>query len=100
MKKGFVSAAAALLAVAFATQTESLYSGQLIAETGVTLSSWGGGKISEVKDVSLAGGNALKVETTNYFQGGLIQWAKPIDLTAAAQNKDAMLAVGVWIVNP
>lgn len=101
MKNAFLIAGATCAILAFASlQNQSLYNGQPLSETGITLTSWGGGKISEAKDVSLAGGSALKVETTNFFQGGMIQWPKPIDVSSASQSKDSLLGIGVWIVIP
>jgi hypothetical protein len=86
-------------AAAIAMADTVLYSGQPIASTGITLTSWGGGKIEEARDVSLAGGAALKLLTTNLFQGGLISFANPIDLSSAGSSKENVLAIGVWIAS-
>ncbi|MBA3726041.1 MAG: hypothetical protein H0W86_06215, partial [Armatimonadetes bacterium] len=80
-------AAVMTFAAAATLSAQSFYNGQPIATTGVTLSSWGGGKIIESKESSLAGGNALRVETGNLFQGGLISTASPLSLSGAAGNK-------------
>lgn len=90
---------AALVATVLVPADTYLYAGQPVSETGIGLSSWGGGKIVEMKDVSLAGGNALRVQTTNFFQGGLLQFPKPIDLTTAFQDKNNLLAIGVWVAD-
>jgi hypothetical protein len=63
---------------------------------GAKLNSWGGGKFVETKEFSLVGGNSLKVETTNLFQGGLLDLGKPVDLAGAFSGKENLLTLSVY----
>jgi hypothetical protein len=94
-----------LLALAFASamacalaQTGSIYNGQPLVNSGGKIASWGGGKIEESKDTSLVGGQSLRIESANMFQGGLITLGAPVDLTSASQNKSTMLTLGLYVM--
>ena len=87
------------LAMAVLAQGTSLYNGQPLANSGGSVVSWGGGKIEETQETSLAGGRSLKVETSNMFQGGVLKLGAPVDLSAfAASNKD-LLTFGLFVVD-
>ena len=91
------------LALASATacalaQTGSLYNGQPLVNSGGKIASWGGGKIEESKDTSLVGGQALRIESANMFQGGLIMLGAPADLNPASQNKNTLLTLGLYVM--
>lgn len=95
-----------LLALAFASvtacalaQTGSIYNGQPLVNSGGKIASWGGGKIEESKDTSLVGGQSLRVESANMFQGGLIILGAPVDLSSASQNKNTLLTLGLYVMD-
>jgi hypothetical protein len=78
-------------------QGASIYNGQPLANSGGSVVSWGGGKIEETAETSLAGGRSLKVETNNMFQGGVLKLGAPVDLSAAASGNKDLLTIGLWI---
>jgi len=88
-----------LLALAVLAQGPSLYNGQPLANSGGSVVSWGGGKIEETTEASLAGGRSLKIETGNLFQGGVVKFGAPADLGAFAASKKDLLTLGVFIVD-
>ena len=74
-----------LVALAVLAQGTSIYNGQPLAGSGGSVVSWGGGKIEETAETSLAGGRSLKVETNNMFQGGVLKLGSPVDLSDLRQ---------------
>lgn len=88
-----------ILAIAVLAQGPSLYNGQPLANSGGSVVSWGGGKIEETNEASLAGGRSLKVETNNLFQGGVVKFGAPTDLSGFAASKKDLLTVGVFVVD-
>jgi hypothetical protein len=87
------------LAMAVLAQGSSLYNGQPLANSGGSVVSWGGGKIEETSEASLAGGRSLKVETNNLFQGGVVKFGAPTDLSGFAASKKDLLTIGVFVVD-
>jgi hypothetical protein len=88
-----------ILAMAVLAQGQSLYNGQPLANSGGSVVSWGGGKIEETGEASLAGGRSLKVETNNLFQGGLINFGAAADLSGFASSKKDLLTIGLFVVD-
>lgn len=87
------------LALAVLAQGPSLYNGQPLANSGGSVVSWGGGKIEETAETSLAGGRSLKVETSNLFQGGVLKLGAPADLSAFATGNKDFLTIGLFVVD-
>jgi hypothetical protein len=86
-----------VLAMTVMAQGTGIYNGQPLANSGGSIVSWGGGKIEETGETSLAGGRSLKIETNNMFQGGVLKLGAPSDLNAsAAANKD-LLVIGIYV---
>lgn len=88
-----------LLAMAVLAQGPSLYNGQPLANSGGSVVSWGGGRIEETGEASLAGGKSLKVETSNLFQGGVVKFGSPTDLSGFAASKKDLLTIGLFVVD-
>ncbi|MDQ2986710.1 MAG: PKD domain-containing protein [Armatimonadota bacterium] len=87
------------LALAVLAQGPSLYNGQPLANSGGSVVSWGGGKIEETAETSLAGGRSLKVETSNLFQGGVLKLGAPADLSVFASGNKDFLTIGLFVVD-
>ena len=88
-----------LVALAILAQGTSIYNGQPLAGSGGSVASWGGGKIEETAETSLAGGRSLKVETNNMFQGGVLKLGSPVDLSGFAANKQDLLTIGLYVAD-
>lgn len=83
----------ALLAVAMGmASAQSLYSPTRPAkDQGITLKGWGSGTVSETDELAYEGTSSIRVSSRNFFQGGIISFAKAISLADAAKNKDNLL---------
>lgn len=68
-----------------------------IADQGITLKGWGNGLIAESNDRAIEGGNSIRISSRNFFQGGVINFAKPVDLTTATSSKENLLYVSISI---
>jgi len=80
-KLGLIALASAAVGLAHA---QSIYiPNQKIADQGVSLKGWGSGTIAETDEVASEGSYSLRVTTRNYFQGGIINFGKPVDLSSA-----------------
>lgn len=62
-----------------------------VATQEITLRGWGSGLISETDEVANEGAFSLRISTRNYFQGGIMMFAKPVDLSGAFGNKNNLL---------
>lgn len=85
--------------MAVLAQGPTLYSGQPLVNSGGSVVSWGGGKIEETAEASLAGGRSLKIEGNNLFQGGVIKFGAPSDLSGYAASKKDLLTLGLFVVD-
>lgn len=74
-----------------------LYAGQDPENEGIRLYPYGGGKISSTGELAIIGQYSLKVETTNPFQGGILEWRQPISLTNLSTNKQNLLQISVFV---
>jgi hypothetical protein len=84
--------AASLAGSAAAQSVSVLYSPARTAkDQGLTLRGWGSGLISETDETAYEGANSLRVSTRNFFQGGTIRFAKPIDLNQEFGEKANLL---------
>jgi hypothetical protein len=86
-----------LLAMTAMAQGPGIYTGQPLASTGGGVVSWGGGKIEETAETSLAGGRSLKIETNNMFQGGMLKLGAAADLSAFASGNKDLLVIGLYV---
>lgn len=75
----------------------SVYSGQALGD-GIRAQSWGGGTIQESTEVTLLGAHSLKITTATFHQGGILEFSQPIDVAAASNAKENLLAVAVWVI--
>ncbi len=79
------------------TISKSLFSGQAPENEGIRLYPYGGGKVSPTNELAIIGQYSLKVETTNAFQGGILEWRQPISLASLSNNKQNLLQISVYV---
>jgi hypothetical protein len=92
-----VLAICALAAVpAIAAQETVVYNGSLkSAPVPIALGSWGSGTLREVSEVQFQGPSALKLTSQGDFQGGRLDFRKPIDISGYAGQPNAYIEV--WV---
>lgn len=82
--------------VASSASAQSLYQpNRKISEQGISIKGWGSGTISETDEQKYEGSYSLCITTRNYFQGGLINMEKPVDLSAALADKNNLLRFAI-----
>lgn len=81
-----------LIGIASAQSPVSLYiPGHTIKDQGITLRSWGSGTIAETDEVAFEGVNSVRIRSRNYFQGGVLAFEKPIDVSKAFGDTNNLL---------
>ena len=95
MKATLLILASALAAVSVAQRASTIIYNptRTIADQGITVQGWGSGVIAQTDEVAYQGANSLRVSTRNFFQGGLIRFANPVNLATAFENKDNQLEI-------
>lgn len=89
-----IAAVVGLSSAAHAQQASRLYSPlRAIAEQGISLSNWGSGSISETDEISFEGTASLRVTSRNFFQGGSIRFATPVDMATTFADSANLLTV-------
>jgi hypothetical protein len=84
--------ATAIAGVASAQQATRLYDGGLAPkDQGISLSGWGSGVVSATDEVAYQGAGSIRVSTRNFYQGGILTWANPVDLSGAYADKGNLL---------
>lgn len=75
-------------------QTAVLYRPNLeIKDQGIKVRAWGSGTISETDEVAYEGSHSIRVSTRNFFQGGLINFGNPVDVSKDFASKANLLRV-------
>lgn len=64
-----------------------------VKDQGLSIRSWGSGTISETDETAFQGTHSVRISTHNYFQGGILGFASPIDLTKDFNVKTNLLKV-------
>jgi len=62
-------------------------------DQGLSIKAWGSGTISETDETAYQGTNSIRVSTHNFFQGGILNFATPIDVTKDYLSKSNLLRV-------
>lgn len=62
-----------------------------IKDQGISVRGWGSGTISETDEIAYEGTYSIRVSTRNFFQGGILTFANPIDLNSAYGDKSNLL---------
>lgn len=76
----------------------SVYSGQPLATEQITLQPWGSGSAEESTERSTAGQHSIKVTTSGYFQGAVLNLGRKPDLKPYASNRENLLVFSVFPV--
>jgi hypothetical protein len=75
-------------AAAPAVDEQVIYDGLPGAQSGLALSTWGGGTVEDSGEIGYGkGGHAVKVTTYGLYQGAKIAFKKPVDLGARTANR-------------
>ncbi|MBV6458320.1 MAG: hypothetical protein HONBIEJF_01447 [Fimbriimonadaceae bacterium] len=102
MKIRFISTAlaAGIAAIASAQVATGIYTaGRTLKDQGISVSSWGSGQITETDDIAVEGTTSIRISTRNYFQGGIIRFAKPVDLSQLYADKNNLLMLTVRLAD-
>lgn len=92
-KLGLIALASAMVGAAHA---QTIYvPNTSIKEQGVTLKGWGSGTIAETDEVASEGAFSLRVTTRNYFQGGIINFSSPVNLSTAYADANNLLRFSI-----
>lgn len=75
----------------------SIFQGSPAQSTGLTLSSWGSGSITEDQKNVYAGTESLRIVTHGQFQGADLRLGKPVDLGRFVGDKSSYLQFAVYL---
>lgn len=87
-----------ILGAAPAQVDYSVYAGQPLATEQITLQAWGSGSGEESTERSAAGQHSIKVTTSGYFQGVVLNLGRKPDLKPYASNRENLLVFSVFPV--
>lgn len=68
-----------------------------VKDQGISLKGWGSGTVAETDEVAFEGANSIRVSSRNFFQGGILNFASPIDLAGSSADKENLLLVTLQI---
>lgn len=88
MNKFWLALAAASLAGVASAQVVIYKPVMSVADQHITLQGWGSGNISEADELAYEGTKSLRVSSRNFFQGGIMTFGQPVDLSQAYADKD------------
>jgi len=90
-------AVSALLPAAAGAQGASiLYTPvKLIKDQSITVRGWGSGTVAETDDAAYEGTHSIRISGRNLFQGGLIVFGNPVNLTSEASDRDNLLRIAI-----
>ena len=64
-----------------------------LKDQAISLRSWGSGICSETEEDAFEGTTSIRVTTKNLFQGGILNWEKPVDLATMYPDKANLLRI-------
>lgn len=64
-----------------------------LADQKITLASWGSGTIAETTEMAIEGTTSIRVSSRNFFQGGIMTFGNPVDLSTAAADGANMFVI-------
>lgn len=70
-----------------------------IKDQGISVRGWGSGTISETDELAYEGSYSIRVSTRNFFQGGILAFANPVDLAGAYANKNNLLRILIRVAD-
>ena len=76
------------------TGGNTLYrAGISLKDQTISLRSWGSGISSETEEDAFEGSTSIRITTKNLFQGGILTWDKPVDLSGSYPDKANLLRI-------
>lgn len=84
-------AASVLTSIGLSQETPIYSPTRNIKDQNIALTNWGSGAINQADETAYEGAYSLRVTTHNYFQGGFINFASPLDLNAAFADPNYLL---------
>ncbi len=92
MSRVWIALVASVVSSSAFAQSAVLYQpARGVKDQGINIKSWGSGTISETDETAYEGTHSIRVSTRNYFQGGLINFSTPIDLSKDFLSKSNLL---------
>ncbi|MCH7944434.1 MAG: hypothetical protein IIC73_00225 [Armatimonadetes bacterium] len=87
---------AALLAASGLTLGQNIYTpNSSLEDQHITLKYWGSGTVAESDQLAYDGTTSIRISSRNFFQGGIIIFEKPIDLSLATKDRANMFLLTV-----
>jgi hypothetical protein len=85
---------ATLAALAVAAQAQVIYAPTIaLADQKISLSAWGSGTITETTEMAYDGGGSVRVSSRNFFQGGIMHFENPVNLSGPSADKANMFLI-------
>ena len=83
---------ASLAATAVPALAQEIYAPtRTAADQGIKLVGWGNGRVAEVEDMAYEGTQSIRFSSRNFFQGGILDFSNPVNLSSAFSNKGNLL---------
>jgi hypothetical protein len=93
MRTLLTTALAGLAVTAFA---QVIYTPNIaLPDQKISLKPWGSGTIAETNEMAFEGTTSIRVSSRNFFQGGIMVFENPVDLSVPASQKPNMLMITV-----
>lgn len=83
-------ASATVLALPASAQ-ELYLSSRTVADQGISLVGWGNGRVAEADEVPYEGTTSLRFSSRNFFQGGILNFANPVNLSQPFSSRSNLL---------
>jgi hypothetical protein len=64
-----------------------------VVDQKIGLRGWGSGTIAQTDEMAYEGTNSIRVSSRNFFQGGIMSWNDPVDLSHAFTDNANMLRI-------
>lgn len=64
-----------------------------IKDQGISVRGWGSGTIAETDELAYEGTFSIRVSTRNFFQGGILSFANPVDLSGIYGDRSNLLRI-------
>lgn len=90
-----VSLAALSLLAAWSFAADLYTPTRAAKDQGIAFKSWGSGTIAETTEMAFDGTSSIRVSSRNFFQGGLLEFAAPVDLSAEFGDRNNLLRMMV-----
>lgn len=68
-----------------------------VADQSISLRDWGSGTIRQTDEAAYEGTQSLRVTSRNYFQGGVMMFGKPVDLSTPFADKGSLLSFAMKV---